>query len=87
MKSELEPICFNCQHWSIDLAAMDAEHQQIARKIAQGTNVPSFYGICRAWYLNPAGEEIKLKEGTLGPTPCQAKDFEGQILFSPIPRD
>jgi len=86
MKFELEPICFNCQHWSVDVTALDAKHQDIARKRAEGANVPVFYGKCRAWYLNPAGEEVKLYDGTLSPTPCQARDFEGQILFSPVLR-
>ncbi|OGM56110.1 hypothetical protein A3E46_01480 [Candidatus Woesebacteria bacterium RIFCSPHIGHO2_12_FULL_46_16] len=84
MKSELEPICFNCQHWHIDKSALDAKHQDIARKIAEGTNIPVFFGKCRAWYLNPAGEEVIFDQGTLSPTPCQARDFEAQILFKPL---
>ena len=83
MKSELEPICSNCRHWNIEPTALDAKHQEIARKMAQETNIPVFFGICKAWYLNPAGEEVRLYDGTLSPTPCKARDFEGQILFSP----
>ncbi len=84
--TEIPRVCFFCKHWHPEDEALDEEHRAKALLVEGkiGDLQTGKYGKCRATFIDRGGNKHFYDKGTLGASPCTAKDDKGNQLYVSI---